>query len=107
MGAPRLTRQHVVLGAGLLAALLALLLVSPASVLMLSPAIALLVLVALGWFPSEQLIARVRRMLRRPRRVADRPAPRPAEPALARALAQLPFAMAVRPPPRALGITHA
>jgi hypothetical protein len=107
MGAPRFTRQHVVLGASLLVALLALLIVSPAGVLMLSPAIALVVLIAFGLFPSEQLIARLRRMLRRPRRTPDRPARRPAEPADGRALRPLAFALAVRPPPRAAGITHA
>lgn len=107
MRTARLTRQHLVLGAGLLAALLALLLVSPAGLLMLSPAIALIVLIALGLFPSEELIARVRRMLRRPRRTPDRPAARPAELLLGSALAQLPFALAVRPPPRAARIAHA
>lgn len=107
MGRSRLTRAHALIAAGLLVALLALLVVTPAGVLMLSPAIALIVLIGLGLFPSDRLIARLRRILRRPRRTPDLPARRPAELGLGRTLAPLAFALAVRPPPRALSSTLA
>lgn len=101
MGRLRLTRVHALIAAGLLVAVLALLVVSPAGLMMLSPAIALVLLIGLGLFPSEQLIARLRRMLRRPRRTPDLPGRRPADPGLRRTLSPLAFALAVRPPPRA------
>lgn len=101
MGRHRLTRAHALIATGLLIAVLALLVVSPAGLLMLSPAIALLVLIGLGLFPSERLISRLRRMLRRARRTPDLPARRPSEPGLRRTLSPLALALAVRPPPRA------
>jgi hypothetical protein len=98
MGAPRLTRPRVlVASAVLLTAFLAA--VSFTGLLMLSPAIALLVLLGFGLFPSDELIARVRRRLSRARRIAPLPVARPKAPAVARAGAVLAFALAVRPPP--------
>lgn len=99
MSAPRLTRQHLALSLGLLAVVVALLVVAPAGALMLSPAVVLLGLIGLGLLPADEIIWRVRRMLRRARRVADRPEPVPAEPTLRRGLTALAFALAVRPPP--------
>ncbi len=100
MGAPRLTRQRACLAVAFVAVVAALLVVSPAGLLMLSPALALLSVIALGLFPSDELIRRIARRLRRPRRAPDLPAAAPADPRLRRTLAVLPFALAVRPPPR-------
>ncbi len=64
----RLTRQQALLATGLLAVVVLLAILTPAGMLMLSPAVALLVLLGAGLFPSEELIARLRRRLRRARR---------------------------------------
>lgn len=104
-------RHPVLLRAGALAvtllALAAGLVLAPSVALLLAPAAALMLLLAHGVFVGEELIERLRARRAAARHPRPRAALRPVAPAYIRRTGRrIAFALAVRPPPAPVAISH-
>lgn len=104
--------RHPVLlrGAALAVTLLALaagLVLAPSVALLLAPAAALMLLLAHGVFVGEELIERLRARRAPTRHPRPRAALRPVAPATIRRTGRrIAFALAVRPPPALVAVSH-